>query len=69
MMFLTWKSRSPAGLATGSHSKRNGEAKAITAPRAAAGEGRPARPGEQAFQAESCAIWQDIRRALEGPAK
>ena len=69
MMFLTWKSRSPAGSATGFHSRGNGDAKASTAPRPSAGEGSPARPGEEHFQAESCAIWQDIRRALEGPAK
>jgi len=40
------------------------------------GRGRPARPGEgafaqaeESFSAQSCAIWNDIRRALEGDKK
>jgi hypothetical protein len=78
MMFFRTKAPSPAGSAV--DLSPQGEVKGVldVAQRhlSLRGRGRPGRPGdgafaqtEQSFSAQSCAIWNDIRRALEGDKK
>jgi len=71
MMLFRKKAPSPAGFAVdlSPQGEVGGARPARQRHLPLGGRGRPAGPGEGAFSEQSCPIWNDIQRALDGAGK